>query len=97
MFKGIVKAAINIKSELETNNILNQAFNYDKVNLLSLIASIIMTNFYFLKNINTNEYELLIVGHSLGAGVGSILAILLKNDYPNLKCFSYSPPGGLLR
>ncbi len=45
----------------------------------------------------TNKYELTIVGHSLGAGVGSILAILLKNDYPSLKCFSYSPPGGLLR
>jgi len=37
------------------------------------------------------------VGHSLGAGVAAILAILLKNDYPNLKCISFSPPGGLLR
>lgn len=44
----------------------------------------------------TEGYNLVIVGHSLGAGVAAILAILLKPHYPNLKCFAYSPPGWLL-
>ncbi|XP_044017394.1 diacylglycerol lipase-alpha isoform X5 [Aphidius gifuensis] len=52
----------------------------------------------FNKNITrqTNTFGLTLVGHSLGAGTASILAILLRQDYPNLTCFSYGPPGGLL-
>lgn len=53
--------------------------------------------FGFDKNKGTEEYEIVLVGHSLGAGTASILAILLKQEYPNVTCYSYSPPGGLLR
>uniref|UniRef100_A0A1B0BDG5 Diacylglycerol lipase-alpha n=1 Tax=Glossina palpalis gambiensis TaxID=67801 RepID=A0A1B0BDG5_9MUSC len=45
---------------------------------------------------NTHTFTLVLVGHSLGAGTASILAVLMKPDYPSLQCFSYSPPGGLL-
>ncbi|KAK2160528.1 hypothetical protein LSH36_131g02023 [Paralvinella palmiformis] len=41
-------------------------------------------------------YQLVITGHSLGAGAASILAILLRPDYPQLKCFAFSPPGWLV-
>ncbi|XP_071524399.1 diacylglycerol lipase-alpha-like, partial [Panulirus ornatus] len=44
----------------------------------------------------TQVYDLVLVGHSLGAGTAAILAILLKQEHPNLSCFAYSPPGGLL-
>lgn len=40
--------------------------------------------------------DLVVTGHSLGAGVATILSILLKSRYPDLMCFAYSPPGGLL-
>lgn len=46
---------------------------------------------------NTQTFGLVIVGHSLGAGTAAILSILLKRNYPDVLCFSYSPPGGLLR
>ncbi|XP_054279844.1 diacylglycerol lipase-alpha isoform X2 [Macrosteles quadrilineatus] len=39
---------------------------------------------------------LVLVGHSLGAGTAAILAILLRQTHPDLQCFAYSPPGGLL-
>uniref|UniRef100_A0A336LAT9 Diacylglycerol lipase-alpha n=1 Tax=Culicoides sonorensis TaxID=179676 RepID=A0A336LAT9_CULSO len=44
----------------------------------------------------TQNYGLVLVGHSLGAGTAAILAILMKQKYPDLECYSYSPPGGLL-
>lgn len=42
------------------------------------------------------DYTLRIVGHSLGAGIGVILSLMLRNKFPNLRCLCYSPPGGLL-
>lgn len=42
------------------------------------------------------EYKLVIVGHSLGAGAAAILSILLKSEFPTLRCYAFSPPGGLL-
>lgn len=41
-------------------------------------------------------YDLVSVGHSLGAGTAAILAILLRQEFPNLHCYAFSPPGGLL-
>ncbi|XP_063170981.1 diacylglycerol lipase-beta isoform X2 [Candoia aspera] len=43
------------------------------------------------------EYKLVVVGHSLGGGIASILAIMLRNSFPTLGCYAFSPPGGLLR
>lgn len=40
-------------------------------------------------------YSLVIVGHSLGAGTASLLSVLLKPIYPDLKCFAYSNPSVL--
>lgn len=39
------------------------------------------------------SYNLRIVGHSLGAGVCSLLGYVLKSKFPSLKVFGYSPPG----
>lgn len=39
---------------------------------------------------------LVICGHSLGAGAAALLALLLKSEYPDVRCFAYSPPGGLI-
>lgn len=45
------------------------------------------------------DYEIVLIGHSLGAGCGSLLALLWLNDeemnkYP-IKCFAYAPPSVL--
>lgn len=42
------------------------------------------------------EYKLVITGHSLGGGTASLLAVLLRNSFPNLRCYAFSPPGGLM-
>ncbi|GMS87447.1 hypothetical protein PENTCL1PPCAC_9622, partial [Pristionchus entomophagus] len=38
-------------------------------------------------------YQLVVCGHSLGAGVASLLTLLLKQQYPSVRCYSFSPPG----
>ena len=55
-----------------------------------------MVSLFLIQSNETGKYELVLVGHSLGAGTAAILAILLKADYPTLHCYAYSPPGGLL-
>ncbi|XP_044904081.1 diacylglycerol lipase-beta isoform X3 [Felis catus] len=42
------------------------------------------------------EYRLVVVGHSLGAGAAALLAIMLRSSYPQLRCYAFSPPRGLL-
>eukprot|EP00978_Attheya_sp_CCMP212_P026249 scaffold85943_cov56-Attheya_sp.AAC.2 len=42
------------------------------------------------------EYELLITGHSLGAGCATMVSIMCRAKYPSLRCFAFCPPGGLL-
>ena len=38
----------------------------------------------------------MVTGHSLGAGTAVILAFMLRKKYPHVRCYAYSPPGGLL-
>eukprot|EP01060_Flectonema_neradi_P011591 TRINITY_DN18647_c1_g1_i1.p1 TRINITY_DN18647_c1_g1~~TRINITY_DN18647_c1_g1_i1.p1 ORF type:complete len:560 (+),score=92.83 TRINITY_DN18647_c1_g1_i1:548-2227(+) len=46
--------------------------------------------------LSTNpDYTLVLTGHSLGAGIASLLAVLLVPKYPSLHCYAFSPPGGL--
>ena len=39
------------------------------------------------------DYRLVVVGHSLGAGVAALLALNLRQSYPSLQCLCFSPPG----
>ena len=39
------------------------------------------------------DYSLRLVGHSLGAGVVTLMGYVLRSKYPSLKVFGYSPPG----
>ncbi|BDA42994.1 probable nuclear valosin-containing protein-like at C-terminar half [Coccomyxa sp. Obi] len=43
-----------------------------------------------------DEWSLVLVGHSLGAGVAALLALKMLNMYPDVRCWAYSPPGGLV-
>ena len=41
------------------------------------------------------DYKFIITGHSLGAGVAAILALLYWKEFHNLHCYAFSPPGSL--
>ncbi|KAG7206521.1 hypothetical protein KM043_003864 [Ampulex compressa] len=42
------------------------------------------------------QYRLTITGHSLGAGTGILLGLLLRPSYPNLRVYAFATPAGLL-
>jgi sn1-specific diacylglycerol lipase len=42
------------------------------------------------------SWSLVITGHSLGAGVAALLGLMLRAEYPSLRVWAFSPPGGLL-
>lgn len=35
-------------------------------------------------------------GHSLGAGAAALIALKLRDCFPEVKCWAFCPPGGLL-
>jgi sn1-specific diacylglycerol lipase len=39
------------------------------------------------------DYQLRLVGHSLGAGVATLLGYMLKARFPSLQVYNFSPPG----
>jgi hypothetical protein len=43
-----------------------------------------------------HRLRLVIVGHSLGAGVGALLSLLLRPHFTSLRCYAISPPGALV-
>lgn len=57
---------------------------------------ILETAFDCRPDLGTNEYSVIFCGHSLGAGVAAILGIIMRQQYPSLKAYLYSPPGGIL-
>lgn len=42
-----------------------------------------------------NNYQLVIVGHSLGAAAAAILALTLRHQYPTLQCLGYGMPASV--
>lgn len=58
--------------------------------------------------VDTADYRLVVTGHSLGAGVAQMLAMLLRAQFASaggaglreaatqIHCYAYSPPGGML-
>lgn len=73
---------------------ITRAADYVKTTLLQ--EHILDRAFNCRPDLGSNDYTLILCGHSLGAGVAAILGILLRSRYPSLKSYLYSPPGGIL-
>ncbi|KAM7538915.1 hypothetical protein Aperf_G00000048903 [Anoplocephala perfoliata] len=42
------------------------------------------------------DYPVVITGHSLGAGLTSLISVFLKPHFPEVKAYAFAPPGGLM-
>eukprot|EP00951_Prasinocladus_malaysianus_P009812 scaffold71550_cov42-Prasinocladus_malaysianus.AAC.1 len=43
--------------------------------------------------IEHKRMKLVVTGHSMGAGVASVVGLKLEQGFPNLEAFCYCPPG----
>ncbi|KAL4447467.1 hypothetical protein ABPG75_004686, partial [Micractinium tetrahymenae] len=41
-------------------------------------------------------WQFVVTGHSLGAAVATLLGMHLRQEFPEVKCWAFNPPGGLL-
>ncbi|KAK9821582.1 hypothetical protein WJX81_008445 [Elliptochloris bilobata] len=48
------------------------------------------------RNVDTKGWDLVLTGHSLGAGAAALIALKLRSRFPDLRCWAFSPPGGLV-
>ncbi|CAL1537427.1 unnamed protein product, partial [Lymnaea stagnalis] len=76
--KGMIQAAVYIKKKLVDDGILQMAWESDE--------GYTKSSDWLKSERDASKYELVLVGHSLGAGTAAILAILLHADYPTLHC-----------
>jgi len=73
---------------------ITRAAKYVKTTLVK--EKILERAFNCRPDLGSQDYNLILCGHSLGAGVAAILGILLRKQHPRLKAYLYSPPGGIL-
>ena len=79
------------------DNLTNQACHLGILNTAENIYNRIKSQNLLEEAFRHNpNYQLLVTGHSLGAGTAVILALKMKSEYPSIRCIAYSPPGGLL-
>jgi len=82
---------------LNIDNLTNQACHLGILNTAENIYNRIKSQNLLEEAFRHNpNYQLLVTGHSLGAGTAAILALKMKSEYPNIRCIAYSPPGGLI-
>lgn len=96
---GMLKIAMRVRLLLERSGVLHRMFRVDKQVYDTIDNS--ETNNKEALNIDmdklpdTRGYELLIMGHSLGAGVATVLTLMLHSRFPEARCMSYANPGAV--
>ena len=93
---GILCSALSIVREIRDGNVLQNAFEKVKHILDTTIDDDERQTLLEEKGEMNSSFQLVILGHSLGAGIATIVSILLRSSYPEIECIAFSPPGGLM-
>jgi hypothetical protein len=75
-----------------------QSFQRLALHVVFQICFLIGTFLFLLHSPKRDQqkcYRLVVVGHSLGAAAAAVLALLLRNQYPQVKCIGYGMPGSV--
>ena len=96
--EGILNSADHIREELDKTGVLETLFADNKVNTTDTEingdseAGRKSPCSPSTRHDNKFTYELSITGHSLGAGLASLVAYMLRPRYPLVKCVAFAPP-----
>eukprot|EP01026_Neomeris_dumetosa_P052357 TRINITY_DN462_c0_g1_i7.p1 TRINITY_DN462_c0_g1~~TRINITY_DN462_c0_g1_i7.p1 ORF type:complete len:518 (-),score=32.08 TRINITY_DN462_c0_g1_i7:187-1740(-) len=98
---GMFNCALAILKDLETHKILDLLFrqiqNPKEVVRINDTTLTISLKDLVQENVpDCTGWNLVLTGHSLGAGVATIMALKLMEKYQNIRIWCYNPPGGLL-
>uniref|UniRef100_A0A7R9YQW8 sn-1-specific diacylglycerol lipase n=1 Tax=Chlamydomonas euryale TaxID=1486919 RepID=A0A7R9YQW8_9CHLO len=86
--KGMLGCAKTIAADLRRHKVLDAVLKSDQHAREALKHDIYKQD--------CSDHQLVVVGHSLGAGVAALLALHLRSVYPGTRCWAYAPPGGLM-
>jgi hypothetical protein len=102
---GILTAALNMREEIEDSHVLDilldspsSSYNTSFADIENPIDSSSETRNPLDRSASTQtyaHYKLVIVGHSLGAGLAAILSLAMRAKYPNLHCYGYGMPASI--
>eukprot|EP01038_Epipyxis_sp_PR26KG_P009971 gene9971-13411_t len=87
---GMLKSAVNIRKELNKSQILQKLLSPTSFSTDSITSPLKTTGHFY------SNYQLVITGHSLGAGIASLLALTLRNEFPNVNCCVFGTPATVL-
>jgi sn1-specific diacylglycerol lipase len=85
---GVFRATNFILSDLNANRILEQTILGEQPSAESAPLP--------SSAVDCRDWDLVLTGHSLGAGVAAALSLHLRKKFPNLKVWCIEPPGGVL-
>lgn len=83
--EGMLLSALAIREDIEKKGLLS-----------SLSLNRLANSKSSLTGHTGAQFKFVICGHSLGAGIASILSLLYKSEYPNLHCYTYGIPGSVV-
>jgi sn1-specific diacylglycerol lipase len=86
--EGMLICALSIRDDIAQKQILSN-LAYNNRNAADVKSPLVA------KSIES-PFRLVIVGHSLGAGIAAILAMLMRKQYPHLRCYTYGTPGSVV-
>ena len=93
--QGFYQAALGIYEHIMNDESFKELVT-DKVRASSINLFDTIWNQYLIHLLFLQKYRLVLTGHSLGAAVSSVLAVLFKHKHPewtkNLKAFNFATP-----
>ena len=96
--EGFVAAALRIRKELEENHMLKSLFSSGISPMQQQDGC--GPSMHTPLNADTSSlsfrYPLVVVGHSLGAGIAVLLTLFLRQAHPDVQCFGFGMPGAVV-